>query len=203
MITVTDNKEPLVDILTVCKKIKINLEPTRLKSEKSIFLRQTVADMLATAEKLLPDNLYFCVNDAFRPVSIQQKYYNSYFQKFKKNYPSYSDSKLKKLTSKFVIDPKDIKRAGHLTGGAIDLVLAKNGRNLPMKNLSFNFERRSITASDQKIKHINNNRLLLLSVMTEAGFVNYSNEYWHFSYGDYMWAEATNNKTTIYDIIKS
>jgi D-alanyl-D-alanine dipeptidase len=32
------------------------------------------------------------------------------------------------------------------------------------------------------------NRLLLHSVMEKAGFVQHKNEWWHFSYGDQMWA---------------
>ncbi len=187
-----------MDLSSVCEKIKINLEPSRLKTEKSVFLRKTPAFMLASAEKLLPDGIYFCINDAFRPISVQQKYFNQYMNKFRKLYPEYDESKLRKLTAKFVIDPNDIQRAGHLTGGAIDLVLAKNGKSLPMKSLSLSFEKRSMTSIDQKNDYINNNRVLLNSVMTQVGFVNYANEYWHYSYGDYMWAESTNNKTAIY-----
>ena len=31
-------------------------------------------------------------------------------------------------------------------------------------------------------------RSLLLSVMNQAGFVQHPNEWWHFSYGDQLWA---------------
>ncbi len=198
MITIIDNKEPLVDITSICQGLKINLEASRLKHEKSLYLRYTVAKMLREAQIMLPKGLTFCINDAYRPFTIQQKYFRQYYYKFQREYPNYTHKELHQLTAQYVIDPDDIKKAGHLTGAAVDLVLCKNGKSLPMKNLSLSFEKRSMTSIDQKNDYINNNRVLLNSVMTQVGFVNYANEYWHYSYGDYMWAESTNNKTAIY-----
>lgn len=37
--------------------------------------------------------------------------------------------------------------------------------------------------------------------MTEEGFVNYPAEWWHFSYGDKMWAAYSYKKYAFYDII--
>lgn len=34
------------------------------------------------------------------------------------------------------------------------------------------------------------NRRLLFHRMTEAGFINYCTEWWHFAYGERMWAYA-------------
>ena len=38
---------------------------------------------------------------------------------------------------------------------------------------------------------IRDHRRLLYSVMTEAGFTNYPEEWWHYDYGDLFWARAT------------
>lgn len=46
------------------------------------------------------------------------------------------------------------------------------------------------------------NRLILLRAMQRAGFVNYPTEWWHFSYGDKMWAAYCNKKTAVYDVVK-
>ena len=42
------------------------------------------------------------------------------------------------------------------------------------------------------------NRQLLLSSMRAVGFVNYSHEWWHYSYGDRYWAFRTNAPAAIY-----
>jgi len=42
------------------------------------------------------------------------------------------------------------------------------------------------------------NRAILLDVMKYQGFVNYSTEWWHFSYGDRYWAYHQNAGNAIY-----
>jgi D-alanyl-D-alanine dipeptidase len=39
--------------------------------------------------------------------------------------------------------------------------------------------------------------------MSRAGFTNYPKEYWHWSYGDVMWAELNNKNTAIYGVIEN
>ncbi|HAE24988.1 MAG TPA: hypothetical protein DCG33_06580 [Prevotellaceae bacterium] len=34
-----------------------------------------------------------------------------------------------------------------------------------------------------------------------AGFANYPAEWWHFCYGDKMWAAYNNKKTAFYDVL--
>ena len=41
-------------------------------------------------------------------------------------------------------------------------------------------------------------RSLLFSVMEQAGFVQHPNEWWHFSYGDQLWAWTSNQGIPIY-----
>ena len=43
-----------------------------------------------------------------------------------------------------------------------------------------------------------NRRSLLFSVMEQAGFVQHPNEWWHFSYGDQLWAWTSNQGISIY-----
>jgi D-alanyl-D-alanine dipeptidase len=45
------------------------------------------------------------------------------------------------------------------------------------------------------------NRMLLYQVMTEAGFMPFFAEYWHFMYGDREWAYFSGLKTSLYGSI--
>jgi D-alanyl-D-alanine dipeptidase len=38
------------------------------------------------------------------------------------------------------------------------------------------------------------NRRMLYNVMTAAGFTNLPSEWWHYDYGDNMWAQLTGGK---------
>lgn len=199
-IDINECGEPLVDITKYCPNIVNNLEPARLKKESTLYLRLTVAKMLAKANSFLPDSVVFIVNDAWRPLSVQNRYFNLDLKRYKKMFPSWDDKKLYAYTAKYVIPPNDFRRAVHLTGAAIDLVLMKNNRRLPMKSLGLEHSQRSETMFKQSQDYINRNRQLLFDVMAQAGFVNYPKEYWHYSYGDVMWAELTGNTTAIYGI---
>ena len=50
-------------------------------------------------------------------------------------------------------------------------------------------------------KEAQNNRKLLLTILEQQGFINYPNEWWHFSYGDRYWAYYQSDKQAIYGSI--
>ena len=48
---------------------------------------------------------------------------------------------------------------------------------------------------DYRVKHCRQkNRRMLYNVMTAAGFTNLPSEWWHYDYGDNMWAQLTGGK---------
>lgn len=47
-------------------------------------------------------------------------------------------------------------------------------------------------------KEIRNNRRLLYKIMRDAGFANYPEEWWHWSYGDQMWAANLGKQQALY-----
>jgi D-alanyl-D-alanine dipeptidase len=187
-IKVKDNGEPLVDVKKICPKIIIGLEPSRLKKEKSIFVRKRVAEMLKKAQKLLPDGYNFKIQDGWRPLKEQERYYFRDFRKLQKKNPNWPVSHLKKELNKWVFPPDAGIVPWHATGGAVDLTICyPNGRSLPMKS-----KKEKLPAKILK------NRKLMKDIMGKVGFTNYSFEYWHFSYGDSGWALRTKRKTAIY-----
>ena len=46
------------------------------------------------------------------------------------------------------------------------------------------------------------NRMLLKNVLENAGFKNYPQEWWHYSYGDKMWAAYSFKKKAFYGFIE-
>lgn len=82
----------------------------------------------------------------------------------------------------------------HSTGGAIDLTIVDEaGAELDMGSpidafpplcLPYAFADRD----DEAGRRIHENRLLLREVMCRAGFRQLPHEWWHFSYGDQIWA---------------
>ena len=87
-------------------------------------------------------------------------------------------------------------RSGHATGGAVDVILLKKGEEVDMGGKYLDFSRAGVgkfLTNEQK-----NNRKVLCKAMQKSGFVNYPLEWWHFSYGDKMWAAYSRNRYAFY-----
>ena len=58
------------------------------------------------------------------------------------------------------------------------------------------------TKSKLLTKEEKENRDYLLKSLEKLGFINYPNEWWHFCYGDKMWAAYKFKKTCFYGFIE-
>ena len=47
-------------------------------------------------------------------------------------------------------------------------------------------------------KEAEKNRKILNNALSEVGFVNYPSEWWHYSFGDRLWAKLTGSKIAIF-----
>lgn len=190
-IKIRDNGEPLVDLKKICPQIIIGLEKRRLKKEKSVFPRKTVARMLKNAQKFLPTDYKFKILDAWRPFKEQKRYYFNFYRRLKKKHPQWSKAQLRKETNKWVFPPDAGTPPWHTTGGAIDLTICyPNGRSILI-----NSKKKKLPAIIFK------NRKLLKEIMEKSGFTNYLFEWWHFSYGDTGWALRTGKKVAVYGTV--
>ncbi|MFE7354236.1 M15 family metallopeptidase [Streptomyces sp. NPDC057543] len=54
------------------------------------------------------------------------------------------------------------------------------------------------TRADNISPHARANRNILVTALSSAGLVNYSTEWWHFSYGDRYWALTKRQKAALY-----
>ena len=199
-VPVHENNEPLVDI----KKAGVVLFfGERLKGEQSVFLRKSAAEKLIKAAGSLPEGVFMIVYDAFRSLEIQRKHWNEKYKYFKELYPDESDEVITKRTRALVANPYTGSYGGHQTGGAVDVGLCdKNGIELDMGTPYVGTGRETRTDFKFNDEVVNRNRKLLLAVMQKQGFVNYPNEWWHFCYGDRMWAPYSNKSSCFYGLVE-
>lgn len=102
MIRIIDCNEPLVDIKKICPDLIIQLDPWRMKKEKTYYLRKTVAKMVCQAKTNLPQGMTFVIGDAWRPQSVQKKIFKSFIRRFSKKYHSWSKERILKEVRKYV-----------------------------------------------------------------------------------------------------
>ncbi len=184
------------------------------------MLRNEVIKFLEIAQNLLKaecNDLRLAIFDAWRPISVQEFMVNHVIKtecKVRGIKPN-SDDQSKEFLSlineveQFWAPPSvnPLTPPPHSTGAAIDLTLADNSGPLEMGGeidelgdiSTPNFYKElSINSSNPKYLLFHSRRMLLCDVMIRAGFVQHPNEWWHFSYGDQLWAWLTHSSYAIY-----
>jgi len=159
------------------------------RSDHFCYVRKGVLERLGVASERLPAGFAFLVKEGYRPAERQRLSYDNVYRKYASLHPALSPAELRRLVSQYVAP---IEVAGHPTGGAIDLALARDGRELFL-GTRFNDEPEetdgrtwfSATGIGPEAREY---RDMMAGCLQPAGFVNYPPEWWHWSYGDRYWA---------------
>lgn len=188
---INDTKEQLISVLELFKKQGAPLlyEPPKEIADikQELLLRNTAAIRLLQAAKNLPQGHVFKVSEGYRPLWFQKMEFDRIFSEMKKKYPHCPKKKVWKETTLYIADP-DLSPP-HSSGGTLDLTIADgNGAELNMGNPLNSVDAKSHTFSRDVKGQQKTNRMLLFTLLTDAGFVNIPSEWWHYSYGDQYWA---------------
>lgn len=167
------------------------------RREESCFVRRGVAERLGLAQSFLPKGHRLLLRCGYRPLALQKKRYDWMHAMLGKQHPEWTVKMLKEETGKRVAPPDIVPP--HTTGGAVDLsIIGPDGRQLDMGTRLGRFTEKTPTAARGISAEAKRNRKMLIRTMTEAGFVNYPTEWWHWSYGDRYWAAALKKGYSIY-----
>jgi D-alanyl-D-alanine dipeptidase len=171
------------------KPISENGSPLVRFQSTRIFVRAEIASMLRDAALRLPRGIKLNILEGWRSADAQRELWNNRIKQLKKEFPNKTRSDIERMAKAFVADPTSANGCTpHQTGAAVDLTLAKNGRQLDMGGAYLHFGKESFTNYRTLTKTQRENRDMLLRAMTAAGFQNYPGEWWHYSYGDRAWA---------------
>jgi len=91
--------------------------------------------------------------------------------------------------------------SGHGTGGAVDVRLLRGGKEAFCGSAwaEFGPGTDSHAAAGREAEA---NRAVLHAAMEAAGFANYPAEWWHFSYGDRLWAAYRGKRRAVYGAVE-
>ncbi len=216
--------DPLVPIPPVIPKILphayISQGAPYLNEDEPFWLRGEVLNRLFAAQDALSalvDTLHISIFDAWRPISVQKFMYDMALNQECQKRGVDSVSSLEEEERKSLIDevgkfwalPSSDPKfpPPHTTGAAIDLTLSNSeGRLLDMgseiddicQEAHPNYYSQFDKSSKEFIYH--KRRCLLSNVMLTSGFSQHPNEWWHFSYGDQLWAWSNNYSEAIYGL---
>jgi D-alanyl-D-alanine dipeptidase len=167
----------------------------------ALLLRESVGEMLAGVNQRLDEaGLKLFLFDAWRPRAVQTYFHDVWMPaQIRARRPDATAEEIIAETQRYWAAPTNDPRrpAPHATGGAVDIsIVWADGEPLWMGSLfddatelaaTDRFER---DHGDMSFSHdeARANRRLLYWLMLEAGFCNHPDEWWHYSFGDQMWA---------------
>lgn len=210
-IPIKENNEILVDLRSQ-NIIKFGPSPEIPNNTDYTKMRESVYKKLVEAQSMLPNGLKFCLYEALRSISLQELLFKERYNKVKKLNPSWSHDEIFLETTRLVspVINTDGSRniPPHSTGAAIDIYLIDAKDQVIdmgirtedwMQDLDGSL---SITHSTKISLEAQNNRKIMNTVLSKAGFINYQTEYWHWSYGDRYWAYFKNEPYALYGSIQ-
>ncbi len=153
-------------------------------------IRTEIRQRIEKASKTLPDGLTFMIYEAYRSRQQQQRLWDPVYAKLKHENPQWHADDLYTEASRW-ISPPDGFGSGHQAGAAVDITLATLDRHPLDMGTKMNEKSTPLTMTASPVAdNIRLNRDILISTLARFGLVNYPDEWWHFSYGDRLWAEV-------------
>jgi D-alanyl-D-alanine dipeptidase len=180
----------------------------------ALHARHGVGALLAAVNnRLAAAGLRLHVYDAWRPRAVQAYFFEVWLPaQLRVRRPDLTgaafDAEIERYWARPTTDPA--APAPHATGAAVDLtVVWEDGEPLFMGSLFDDASAISHTDHYETAVHAEisfsaeearANRRLLYWVMREAGFANHPDEWWHYSWGDQMWARLTGAPAALYGL---
>jgi len=186
------------------------------KDKTSIWkLREEVANRLVKVNDylILKSSFNLLIYDSWRPLEVQEfMFKRAFLLECKKSDIDISFENIKsypsilKKVEKFWAYPSHDTRCPppHSTGGALDVCLSdRDGNLVEMGSMVDQMDETSNPDFYKNIKNEeaiiwNSRRNFLREIMTKFGFAQHPNEWWHFSYGDQLWAWKNKKENAIY-----
>lgn len=182
-------------------------------STDRILVRTGVLERLVAANaRLLPAGLELYLYDGWRPMAVQHHIRSAWLPEYLKRLdPRMTDVEITERIDRYwahgpahdaEVDP--LSPPPHATGAAVDLTIRSiGGEPLWMGTLFDDVSSRAHAAAFEEARDPDSfsdaealcNRRLLYWLMREAGFQGNPTEWWHFSYGDQMWAKLESAET--------
>ena len=170
----------------------------RSQCESKFMVRADVARRLELADDAL-SGASIVVVEGHRSIETQTRFWDHRLAAVQRMNPDWDQRRCRIETARFVAPPDD--QPPHSTGAAVDVVVVDaDGREVDMGS-ALNDPSGAMATAAPVPPRARMWRDRLVAAMEGAGFVNYPQEWWHFSYGDRYWAWRTGAEAALYGTI--
>lgn len=199
-VTIREKDEPLVELAETAR-IKIGL--ISKSYEPSFLVRKTIREKLYKVSENLPEGINLVLIEGYRTMKSQQESWDREFAKIKLKNPDWADEDIEKKIRLVIARPAPL--ANHHCGGAVDVSLAYSdgtlldmGTPYPSELTDLEWYKKFQMLSEEITEEQKENRKILRYAMETEDFVWYPGEWWHYCWGDRMWAVYSNQTECFY-----
>ena len=199
---IVENNSPLISLLDV--GLKLIFEPS-IKKDYKYLVREEIVEKVGRISKSLDKvDKRLIIRSAWRSFDHQQMIWDNKVDYLLREHPEKSMAEINTLVAQFIAPSE---KSMHSTGGAVDGLIydlkkdcvmdfgTNNGLAIDLNEKCFPYHPDiSVTATE--------NRKLLIDLFEQEGFVCDNKEYWHFDYGDAVWATKKDKVHAFYNIVK-
>lgn len=199
---VIENNSPLVSLLDC--GFNLMYEPSIKKDYKYLVREEIVEKIGRISESLEKEGKQLIIRSAWRSFDHQRMIWENKYAFMLKKHPKKTTKEIEELVSHFIAPPE---RSMHSTGGAVDGLIydLKKSRVMDFgtnKGLDIDLNEKCFPYHPDISAKAKANRKLLIDLFEKEEFVCDMKEYWHFDYGNAVWATKMKKQYAFYGIIK-
>ena len=200
-IPVKDNHSPLISL----KECGYNLifEPS-IQKNYAFLVREAVVEKIGRISRELDkESKALIIRSGWRSYKHQQLLWDNFYKLLHNQYPGKHKKEIREMVANYIALEK---KSMHSTGGAVDALIYDLKSECIMDfgtndGYKINLIKESYPYHPDISPVAKKNRKLLIGLFEKEDFVCDLREYWHFDYGNVVWAVEKKKKFAIYDII--
>lgn len=173
--------------------------------QRSFLVRRSVdAKLRELTQYRLPSNIALVLIEGWRSMEHQKLVWERTCNIVQQANPDWTTEKVEQKARLYSAPPS--RFANHHCGGAVDVTLAEKdtgilldmGTPYPHAHSGEGIMELYPTDAEHVLAPHKENRRILREAMQAVGFANYPKEWWHYSFGDRMYAGYTKRAECIY-----
>lgn len=182
---------------------KLIFEPS-IKKDYKYLVREAVYNKIGRiSEQLTRENKVLIIRSGWRSFKHQRLLWRNFYNLLQKKNPHKQKTEIREMVANFIALKK---KSMHSTGGAVDALIYDLKNDCIMdfgtnKGYEINLNKKCYPYHPDISLRAKKNRKLLISLFEHEDFVCDLREFWHFDYGNTVWALEKKKKYAIYDII--
>ena len=202
-VTVVDDGSPLVSL----KDKGLNLiYESSIMPDYSYMVREDVVQKLGRISKALEaEGKLLIIRSVWRSFAHQRLIWDNKVKSLQEQFPDKAIEEIKEMVSCFIAP--EIKSM-HATGGAVDALIYDGAKDCVLDfgtndGLKIDLNEKCYPNHPDISDEAKKNRALLIDLFEKEDFVVDVKEYWHFDFGNAVWAIKKKKLHAKYDVIKT